>query len=134
MYSRKVSDLTTAPGPAALFTGQVWVDALTPDAPDIETKILRVTFTPGARTAWHIHPHEQILVVTLGRGLLRRKGETPQVMNQGDTFIVQAGEEHWHGAAPDSLMQHLAVQPAAASQATQWLAHVADGDDHLLPR
>ncbi|MFC4453793.1 cupin domain-containing protein [Deinococcus sonorensis] len=133
MHRRNNSDLITTPGPADLFTGQVWVDALTPDAPDIETKLLRVTFSPGARTAWHIHPHEQILVVTLGRGLLQRKGEAPQVMTPGDTLIVQAGEQHWHGAAPDSLMQHLAIQPALASHATQWLAHVADGDDHLPP-
>lgn len=133
MHAHPVTQVTATPGPTAHFSGPVWVEALSPDAPTAETTVLRVTFTPGARTAWHAHPHEQVLVVTLGRGSLQRRGEPPRVMRAGDTFVIPANEEHWHGAAPDSLMQHLAIQPAAPLGATVWRAHVSDADTHPEP-
>ena len=37
---------------------------------------------------------------------------------------IPAGEEHWHGAAPESYLLHLAVSVGA----TDWLDAVSDED------
>jgi mannose-6-phosphate isomerase-like protein (cupin superfamily) len=39
-----------------------------------------VHFTPGARTAWHTHPHGQTIWVTEGVGLCRREGGPIEVI------------------------------------------------------
>ena len=49
-----------------------------------------VSFTPGARTAWHTHPVEQTLDLLTGVGRICFKGEPPQALNPGDT-VTTAG-------------------------------------------
>jgi hypothetical protein len=48
-----------------------------------------------------------------------------------DVIYTPPGEEHWHGAAPDHFMIHLALWespgPDGAAETT-WLEHVADGE------
>jgi hypothetical protein len=43
-------------GPAENFTGSVRIDPLFNANPPSRTSVGRVTFEPGARTAWHTHP------------------------------------------------------------------------------
>ena len=116
-------------GPAAYFTGTVWLDEVvaTPAPPAI--KVVRVSFEPAARTAWHTHPLGQSLHVLSGLGLIQRKGDPVLQLVPGDTVWIEAGEEHWHGAAPTHTMVHLAIQQAdsTGSEAT-WLAHVTDDE------
>ena len=68
-----------------------------------------VHFAPGARTAWHTHPNGQTVYVTEGVGLAQRRGGPVAEIRPGDRVCFEPGEEHWHGAAPDRFMTHLAM-------------------------
>jgi len=86
-----------------------------------------VTFTPGARTAWHAHPVGQTLFCLSGVGRICFKGEKPQVLNPGDTVNIPPDTMHWHGASPDRLFSHLALSKAGEQgQGAAWGAHVSD--------
>lgn len=72
-------------GPAEYFTGTVWVDEIvTADLPS-RVRMARVSFQPGARTAWHTHPVGQVLHVLSGSGLVQREGEPVREIHPGDT-------------------------------------------------
>ena len=61
-------------GPAAWFTGTVWIDQIAAAAAPSTLHALSVHFTPGARTAWHEHPRGQILHVLEGSGRVQSRG------------------------------------------------------------
>ena len=115
-------------GPEAYFTGDVWQSPVIgpDDAPAMQA--LWVTFTPGARTAWHTHPKGQTLYVTQGIGRVQSDGGPVLVIRPGDTVWIPPDERHWHGAAPDSLMTHLAIQEGLDGSYVTWLDHVTDAD------
>jgi quercetin dioxygenase-like cupin family protein len=73
MEIKRIGSQDSAKGPADWFTGTVRVDPLfrAPD-PALVTGAA-VTFEPGARTAWHMHPLGQTLVVTAGCGWAHRE-------------------------------------------------------------
>ena len=125
----------SARGPAEWFTGDVWTDEIAPLPGPGPVRALRVHFTPGARTAWHVHTAGQVLHIIEGVG--RVQGETGPVrqVRPGDTVVVGPGERHWHGAAPDHLMCHLAIQERdpATGQTTVWHEHVTDEDYRATP-
>jgi quercetin dioxygenase-like cupin family protein len=83
-----------------------------------------VIFTPGARTYWHSHPGGQLLVVTIGRGIVASRAGEVQVIGPGDVTWTEPGEEHWHGACGGTLMSHLAVSHGT----TQWGDEVPQSD------
>jgi quercetin dioxygenase-like cupin family protein len=85
-----------------------------------------VTFEPGARTAWHTHPLGQTLIVTAGRGLAQSWGGELREIRAGDVVWFPPGEKHWHGAAADTAMTHIAIQEALDGKAVDWLEHVTD--------
>ena len=87
-----------------------------------------VTFEPGARTAWHTHPLGQTLFVLSGVGRVQKLGEPVQEIKPGDTVWIAPGEKHWHGAAPDVAMSHIAIQEAVDGVAVTWMEHVSDAD------
>jgi quercetin dioxygenase-like cupin family protein len=117
----------TAKGPAATFTGDVYV---TPIAPATEPANLTgavVRFTPGARTFWHSHDRGQTLYVTEGIGLVASRDGSTTKIRPGDTVTIGAGEEHWHGATATTCMSHLAlVTSDGKSDPTTWLEAVTD--------
>ena len=86
-----------------------------------------VSFTPGARTAWHTHPVGQTLYCLSGVGRICFKGEPPQALNPGDTVMIPPGALHWHGAAPDRLFAHLAMSETASGAGTPG-RHVSDAE------
>jgi quercetin dioxygenase-like cupin family protein len=105
----------------ATFTGTVYLDpVLAADGVMVNT----VTFTPGARTYWHSHPGGQLLVATAGQGIIATRAGDVRVLATGDVVWAEPGEEHWHGAAPDSLLTHIAVSHGP----TQWLDEVGRRD------
>lgn len=110
------------------FTGTVWQDPIIEAPEPARVRALRVTFEPGARTAWHTHPLGQTLHVLSGSGLFGLRGQAPQVIRAGDTVWIPPGEEHWHGAGPTTGMVHLAIQEAVDGKAADWLEHVSDAD------
>lgn len=113
------------------FTGTVWQDVIISAPEPARLNALRVTFEPGARTAWHTHPLGQTLHVTSGSGLIGRRGEAPRQITAGDTIWIPPGVEHWHGAGPDTGMVHIAMQEMENQSAATWLEHVSD-EDYLL--
>ncbi len=84
-----------------------------------------VSFDPGARTAWHSHPLGQTLFVTTGIGLVQHWGGDAQEIKPGDIVWIPPGVKHWHGAAPDVGMSHLAFSEALDGKAVDWMEHVA---------
>src|SRR5256885_11232814 len=104
------NSIETARGPSDWFTGTVYLDPVaTPTGPS-RLQAGSVHFAPGARTAWHTHPLGQTLYVTEGIGLCQHRGGPVEVIRPGDRVYFESGEEHWHGAAPDRFMTHLAMQ------------------------
>jgi quercetin dioxygenase-like cupin family protein len=123
--------LDTAPGPADWFTGTVFVDQVAAAPP---LGAAAVHFTPGARTAWHTHPHGQTILVTEGVGLCQREGGPVELIRPGDRVFCRPGENHWHGAAPTRLMTHIETQLADESGSpVTWGRHVADEEYAQAP-
>ncbi|MET9293443.1 cupin domain-containing protein [Streptomyces sp. NPDC003077] len=118
----------TQAGSAQHFTGSVWLDEIAaPPAPS-RLRMFSVHFAPGARTAWHRHPHGQVLHVTEGEGRVGREGGAVEVIRAGDTVWIAPGERHWHGAGPHTFMTHLPVVEAADDGATAaWEERVDEG-------
>ncbi len=120
---------TQAPikGPADWFTGTTRIDPLflTADDPARATGA-SVTFEPGARTAWHVHPLGQTLIVTAGLGRVQCEDGPIEEIRPGDVVWFSPGEKHWHGASPTSAMTHIAVQESLDGENVDWLEHVSD--------
>ncbi len=113
-------------GPAENFTGSVRVDeAFQASAPG-RAGGARVTFEPGARTAWHSHPLGQTLIVTSGVGRVQRWGDPVEEIRTGDIVWIPAGQKHWHGAAPTSAMSHIAIAEQLDGRAVEWMEKVSD--------
>jgi quercetin dioxygenase-like cupin family protein len=137
----RIDQPVTQAGPADWFTGEVWLDQIAAAESPSRLRALRVHFTPGARTAWHSHPVGQVLHVTEGTGRVQRLDGAITEIRAGDTVHAEPGEVHWHGAAPDSFMTHLAMQESSQDgTTTDWLDHVTDAEyqpdnitrEHLL--
>ncbi|HEX2349585.1 MAG TPA: cupin domain-containing protein [Ktedonobacterales bacterium] len=123
--TRNVSDTTR--GPSDWFTGVVYLDPVAAPSEGSRISATSVHFTPGARTAWHTHPFGQTIYVTEGAGLCQRRGEPVEVIRPGDRVFFEPGEEHWHGAAPNRFMTHIAMQQVDENGvAVFWGAHVTD--------
>ncbi|CAN1534737.1 COG1917 Uncharacterized conserved protein, contains double-stranded beta-helix domain [Paracoccaceae bacterium] len=114
------------------FTGKIAmapvIGAEAPGRPGIVT----LNFLPGARTNWHTHPLGQTLIITAGRGRVQRAGGPVVEVLPGDVVWFSPGERHWHGAAPDAAMTHIAVQAALDGVTVDWNDPVADAD-YLTP-
>jgi quercetin dioxygenase-like cupin family protein len=121
------SSISTAKGPAEWFTGDVYIDAVAAAPAPSRVQANLVHFMPEARTAWHRHPLGQTLFVTEGIGLVQRRGGRVEVIRPGDRVYIEPDEEHWHGATPDRLMVHLALNEVDDDHvAADWGEHVTD--------
>ncbi len=121
------SSLETAPGPADWFTGTVFIDTVAEPSGPSRLAAASVHFAPGARTAWHTHPNGQTIFVTEGVGLCQRRGSAIEAIRPGDRVFFEPGEEHWHGAAADRFMIHLAMhQVDEQGSAVTWGEHVSE--------
>lgn len=110
------------------FTGTVRFDPVIAAPEPSCLNALIVTFEPGARTAWHTHPLGQTLQILSGLCLAQKAGEPVQELRPGDTVWFAPGEKHWHGAAPDVAMSHLALQESQNGSTADWLEKVSDTD------
>lgn len=114
-------------GPASWFTGDVWIDDVASPPAPARMRAVNVHFAPGARTHWHTHPLGQAIHVTEGTGRAQREGGPVETIRAGETVWFEAGELHWHGAAPGTLMTHLAIQEADDDGNTAtWFDPVSD--------
>jgi quercetin dioxygenase-like cupin family protein len=107
------------------FNGTVYLKMLIVGDSINPTAIGNVTFEPGARTKWHLHPGGQILLVMDGVGYYQEKGQSKKILRKGDVIKCPPNVPHWHGASSD---KHF-VQVAATNRhlgETVWLEEVTD--------
>ena len=104
------TDRPSRPGPSEWFTGTVRMDPLFAATDTTRAGGNHVTFEPGARTNWHTHPRGQTLIVTAGAGRACVEGGAVQTIRAGDIVRFEPNVRHWHGAAPDTAMSHIAIQ------------------------
>lgn len=114
------------PAPAQTFAGSAQVEMLFEAVGPSHASGGSVTFGPGARTAWHLHPRGQILIITAGVGLVQRWGDPVEEVRAGDVVRIPAGEKHWHGASPRASMTHLAISEHRDGSSVQWMEPVSD--------
>jgi quercetin dioxygenase-like cupin family protein len=126
--------LDTGAGPGDWVTGDVYIDTITTPSNDWRIGAAAVHFTPGARTAWHTHPHGQTIWVTEGIGLCQREDGPIEVIRPGDSVFFEPDESHWHGATPTRFMTHIAMQQADEhGNVVTWGNHVTDADYAAAP-
>ena len=124
----------TSTGPSEWFTGTVYVDTIAVPSDQTRLSASSVHFSPGARTAWHSHPHGQTIFVTEGVGLAQRRGGPVSFIRPGDRAFFPPEEEHWHGASPDRFMTHLALlEVDDEGNSATWGAHVTDEEYGQTP-
>ena len=120
----QVGELNTAY--AKYFIGNSYLHKLTLD----QVPAFSVTFEPGCRNNWHIHHAKtgggQMLIVTAGEGFYQEWGKPARRLKKGDTVNIPANIKHWHGAAPDSWFQHIALEVPGTEQSNEWCEPVDD--------
>jgi len=133
MKIQRAGSQPTNLGPADWFTGTVHVTMLFAAEEPGRVSGGRVTFEPGARTAWHSHPYGQTLVVAEGHGRVQRWDGPVEEIAAGDIVWFPANEKHWHGASPTESMTHLAIQESEKGQSADWMEHVSDEQYAVAP-
>lgn len=113
-------------GSAEYFTGSVRIDPLFSAAEPSRVSGARVTFKPGARTAWHTHPLGQTLIVTAGTGWIQQWGGPVEEIREGDVVRIPPGVKHWHGATPTTRMTHIALQEQLDGKVVEWMEKVSE--------
>ncbi len=119
---------------ADYFTGSVRVDPLFAANDAAPFSGAYVTFEPGARSAWHIHPTGQRLLVTAGVGRTGEWGGVVEEIRAGDVIWCPPKVKHWHGASPTTAMTHIALTGTADGKNVEWLEKVSDEQYHGKPR
>jgi len=117
---------TSRQGPPENFTGSVRVDQPFQASAPGRASGARVTFEPGARTAWHSHPLGQTLIVTGGVGRVQRWGDPVDEIRPGDVVWIPPGQKHWHGASPTTTMTHIAIVERLDGKSVDWMEKVTD--------
>jgi quercetin dioxygenase-like cupin family protein len=119
-------EIPSRPAPAEYFTGTVWQDPVVQTPAPARLQVVRVSFDPSARTAWHTHPLGQTLLVLSGSGRVQSEGGPIRDIRPGDVVWIPPGEKHWHGASANSGMVHLAMQEMENGNAATWMEKVTD--------
>ena len=113
--------------PAETFSGDAWYDIVARDVGASHLRVNIVRFAPGAHNAWHAHALGQTIHVTEGVGRIQARGGEVIEIRPGDTIHTPAREWHWHGAAPDRFMTHLAISETPPSgDEIEWGEPVSD--------
>ena len=122
----KAGSRQVAQVPAGNFTGVARVERLFGAVEPQRTSGGLVHFEAGTRTHWHAHPLGQTLVVTAGIGRVQHWGGAIQEIRQGDVVRIPPNVKHWHGAAPQSAMSHIAISENLDGKVVQWMEKVDD--------
>lgn len=128
MEIKKSGSQPSGKGPAEWFTGNVRIDPLGQATAPGRVLAASVTFEPGARSAWHVHPLGQVLVVTAGCGLVQSEGGPVREIRPGDVVLCPPKEKHWHGATRATSMTHIAIQELLDGKAVEWMEKVTDAE------
>ena len=122
----RLGENKSVPGPDAWFTGKVRIDPLLSADENVNASGAYVTFEPGARSAWHEHPAGQTLVVVSGVGRTGTADGKVWEIKAGDVVRCPANIRHWHGAAPDTGMTHMAITGYKDGENAVWHEKVTD--------
>ena len=113
---------------AKYFIGQSYLNMLSLE----QVVVGNVTFEPGCRNSWHIHHADkgggQMLLVTAGMVYYQELGKEARELKPGDIVHIRAEVKHWHGAAPDSFFQHLAIEVPGENCRNEWCEPVTDAE------
>jgi 4-carboxymuconolactone decarboxylase len=120
------SDAASAPD--AYFTGSVQISGRYQSEAPARIGGATVSFSAGARTAWHTHPLGQTLFIVSGRGWVQKEGEPVQHVGPGDVVWIPPLIRHWHGASSREPMSHFAVAEALDGSSVTWMEKVSDED------
>jgi len=113
-------------GPGDQFTGDVRVDPLFSTNDTASNSGAYVTFEPGARSAWHLHPAGQHIIVTSGVGRTGVWGGRVEEIKAGDVIWCPPGVAHWHGASPTTAMTHIVITGSLDGKNVVWKEKVTD--------
>ena len=113
-------------GPADFFTGDARIDPLFPSNETAHYSGAYVTFEPGVRSAWHIHPAGQHILVTSGVGRVQERGGPVEEIRPGDVVWCPPGVKHWHGASPGTAMTHIVITGYLNGKSVEWREKVTD--------
>ena len=105
------------------FTGAATMARQDGVSTEPEINVYRVSFDARARTAWHIHSGIQLLLIIEGTCRMQSSGGVIQEVDEGGAVLITAGEKHWHGAASEKSMTHLAIN---INTSTTWFERVTD--------
>jgi quercetin dioxygenase-like cupin family protein len=106
-----------APGGMANFTGVVGpVDAS-------NVRASRFRYEAGARSYWHSHDGDLVLLIEQGRGRAQVQGQRIQEFGAGQPVFLPAGVPHWHGAAPGEGLVWVSL---SIGQNQKWMGPVSD--------
>lgn len=112
--------------PSSTFTGNARVDYLFKEKESAPYSGAYVTFEPGARSFWHIHPSGQHLIVTSGVGWTQEWGKSKQTIKAGDVIWCPPSVKHWHGATSTTSMTHIAISGLKEGKSVEWMENVSD--------
>jgi 4-carboxymuconolactone decarboxylase len=117
---------TPSKGPGDYFTGEVHVSGNYRGNDPARISGATVSFTAGARTAWHTHPLGQTLFIVSGKGWVQKEGGPTQVVEPGDVVWIPPMVKHWHGATAEEPLVHFAVAEALNGSVVTWMEQVSD--------
>lgn len=107
------------------FNGTVWLENLIRADSLNQNSVGSVTFEPGVRSKWHMHPAGQILLAIDGIGYYQEKGQTKKILRKGDAIKCPPNIPHWHGAGADTAFVQVAIT-GRENGPTVWLEAVTD--------
>ncbi len=113
-------------GPEEFFTGHAIVDPTFGAKEQLPATGAYVTFSPGARSAWHTHPAGQMMVVTAGTGWVQEEGGEKRTVEPGDVVWTPPGVKHWHGGTADTSMTHFVISVMKDGENVVWMEKVTD--------
>ena len=125
MDIKRIGSQPSTKGSAEYFTGSVRIDPLFQANDPARAAGASVTFEPGARTAWHIHPLGQTLIVMTGCGLVQRWDGPVEEIRPGDVVWFPPGEKH--GAMATTAMTHVAIQEQLDGKTVDWMENKLEG-------
>ncbi|MCS0461538.1 carboxymuconolactone decarboxylase family protein [Rhizobium favelukesii] len=117
-----------AAAPEQYFTGKVETSGFYRGDAPARIGGATVSFSAGARTAWHTHPLGQTLFIMSGRGLVQKQGGAVEEVGPGDVVWIPPQVRHWHGASAEEAMTHFAVAEALDGNSVTWMEKVSDED------
>jgi len=107
------------------FQGTAWLHSLVEGDSINHIAVGTVTFEPGARTNWHLHPDGQIILALSGLGYYQEQGSPKIILRKGDVVSCPPDIPHWHGAGSNESFTQIAITSRLKGP-TVWLHVVTD--------